>query len=143
MSSGVETVEIIDTWLWARLSGDDELMDAIGGTDNLVGTLAHAAIGTPYIAYFLSSSRDIYTVPQIRVQVDAIYTVKAVSEGATWSIVAPIARRIDSLLDGVNTTTPNGDLSCVREGIVQYPEVEQATQYRHLGGTYRFRANSH
>ena len=130
MSSGVETVEIIDTWLWARLSGDDELMDAIGGTDNLVGTLAHAAIGTPYIAYFLSSSRD-------------IYTVKAVSEGATWSIVAPIARRIDSLLDGVNTTTPNGDLSCVREGIVQYPEVEQATQYRHLGGTYRFRANSH
>lgn len=143
MSSGVETVDVIDPWLWSRLTGDATLMGLVGGQEKVVGTLAHAAVDPPYVAFFLSSARDIYTVPQIRVQVDAIYTVKAVTVGASWEVTGPLAARIDELLDGVNVTTPNGTLSCVRDGIVQYAEVEQATQYRHLGATFRIRANSH
>jgi len=142
MSSGMETVEIVDRWLFETLSGDAALMELIGGDDQLISTLAKAGVKPPYVVWFMSSERDLSVVGGIRSQVDTIYTVKAVGEGATWEKVKPIAHRIDQLLDMQDVTLPYGTVSCRRQTIVQYPEVDQATQFRHLGATYRIYANS-
>lgn len=142
MSSGAETVDIIDPWLWSTLSGDAQLMTAIGGQGSLISTLAKGGVPAPYVVFFCSSPRDIIAVGGIRVEIDALYTVKVVGEGASWTTVKPIFRRIDALLHGKDVTTVNGSLSCRRESIIQYAEVESATQFRHLGAVFRIRANS-
>lgn len=139
MSSGIETVDVIEAWLYDTLSSDAALTALVG--DRVVGTLAPGDVPTPYVVFFLSSASDVSAVPTIRIQVDAIYTVKAVGDGAAWGQVRDIAARVDELLHGVNTTTSNGQVSCVRQSIVQYAEVNQGTQYRHLGGLFRVRAN--
>jgi hypothetical protein len=142
MSGGFETVSIIDTWLYSVLSGDTFITSRIGGVGGIISTLAKAGVKAPYVVFFLSSSRDINVVGGIRSQVDSVYTVKAVSEGPSWAHVKPLAERMDALLHGQDVTTSNGSLSCRRESIIQYAEVDQATQFRHLGATYRIRANS-
>jgi hypothetical protein len=146
MTSGViETVDIIDPWLYATLSGDATLLGLINGANQLVSTLGSGNVATPYVQWFQSSTRDVLAVGGIRVQVDTLYTVKAVATGASWSVVRPIARRVDFLLNGKDVTVSSpipGQISCRRESIVQYPEVEQAEQFRHLGGVYRIRANA-
>lgn len=140
MSGGIETVTVIDSWLYSKLSTDSALSELVG--DRLIGTLAGGNVVTPYVVWFLSSARDISTVPTIRVQVDALYTVKAVGEGSSWDEVQAVASRVDALLHGANDTTATGSVACVRESIVQYAEVDSGTQYRHLGGIFRVRANS-
>lgn len=143
MSDGIETVEVVEPWLFARLWGDEALRAMVG--ENVVGTLSAGDLEPPYVVFSHVSGRDVLATGGIRVQVDCLYTVKAVGRGASWDVVTPIARRLDALLheDGSTVTTPAGDLTCVREGVVQYPEVREGAQFRHLGGTYRIRANSH
>lgn len=140
MTSGIETVQVVDRWLYETLSGDSELAGMVGG--RIVGTLSQGAVATPYVVYFLSSSRDVYTVPTIRVDTDSRYTVKAVGTGATWSQVARIAAHLDALLHGAQATTSYGTVACVRDTVIQYAEVDGGTQYRHLGAVFRVRANA-
>ena len=143
MSRGMETIEVIDTWLYTTLAGDQQLLDMLGDGDNsIISTLAIAGVKAPYVAFFMSSARDIMAVGMIRVQVDALYTVKTVGEGASWEVVRPIAARVDELLHEKNVTTGSGSLACHRESVIQFAEIDQATQFRHLGGLFRVRANT-
>jgi len=145
VSSGIETVDIIDPWLWTTLSTDAALLGMLPGTDktrSIISTLAVAGVPAPYVAFFCSSPRDINAVGGVRVDVEAMYTVKVVGEGATWAVVDPIAKRVDALLHGKDVTTVNGALSCRRETLIQYAEIDAGTQFRHLGGVYRIRAHS-
>ena len=142
MTSGViETVEIIDPWIYSTLSGDSALTAIVG--NRLISTLAQEGVPAPYVQWFLASEADITVVGGVRIQVDTIYTVKGVSEGASWTQVRNIARRLDALLHrpGQTITTATGNLTSIRAGIIQYPEVAQATQFRHLGMQVRIRAN--
>ena len=142
MSTGAETVDIIDPWLWSTLSNDATLLGMIGGQASIISTLAKAGVPAPYVVFFMSSTRDILGVGGVRIQIDALYTVKVVGEGATWENVKPIARRLDVLLGEKDVTTVNGSLSCRRESLIQYAEVDSATQFRHLGALWRLRANT-
>lgn len=144
MSEGIETVDIIDPWLWATLSADTTLLALLGSKDNrsIISTLAVSGVPAPYVAFFCSSPRDITVVGGERVDVEAVYTVKAVGEGASWTSVKAIARRLDALLHQKDVDTPNGRISCRRDFIIQYAEIVSGTQFRHLGGTFRVRAYS-
>lgn len=145
MSRGVETVDIIDPWLWATLSTDATLLAMLPGTDktkSIISTLAVGGVSAPYVAFFCSSPRDINAVGGVRVDVEAMYTVKAVGEGASWSTVKALAGRVDALLHGQDVDTPTGHISCRRDMVVQYAEVDAGTQFRHLGAVFRIRAYS-
>jgi hypothetical protein len=144
VSDGIETVDIIDPWLWSTLRSDATLLGMLPGhsDSSIISTLAVGGVSAPYVAFFCSSPRDILAVGGIRVDVEAVYTVKAVGEGASWNSVRAIARRIDFLLHGRDVDTPNGHISCRREMVIQYAEVDAGTQFRHLGGTFRIRAYS-
>jgi hypothetical protein len=140
----IETTGIIDPWLWATLSEDATLIGLIGDLDHLSGTLSTAPLPLPYVTFMCQSSRDVGGVGGIRISTDNLYIVKAVAQGGTWDDVNQIAGRIDSLIHRPSSvmTEGSGSLTCVRESIVQYPEVTEGLQYRHLGGIYRIRASA-
>lgn len=142
MSEGIETTEVVEPWLFAVLSGDEQLMALVDG--NLWNT-TEATESRPdaWLEYAYVSSRDILSVGGGRVQVDAIYQVKAVVRSASYDPATTIASRATRVLEqGSTVSTPAGDLTCTRESIIQYPELQDGTSFRHLGGTYRIRANS-
>lgn len=142
MSTGMETVEVVEPWLFQRLWGDAALRALVG--DSIINTLAMGDVATPYVVFSLSSARDIAGTGAVRTQVDCIYNVKAVAAGASWTPVLTIAKRLEALLDTSLLGTqsiPAGDLTCTRETVIEYPELVDGTQYRHLGGAWRIRAN--
>lgn len=138
----IETVDIVEKWLWEALSGDSTLVGLIG-TDNIVGTLAPEALDPPYLAWLCQSAIDIKGNAGQIISVDTLYEIKAVAQTSTWDDVGPVAQRVKQILHrpGEVITTVNGSLSCVHDRIIQYPEVNEGVQYRHLGGIYRIRAS--
>lgn len=140
--SGIETVDIIETWLYGVLSGDSTLSGLVGG--RISNTLSSTALTPPYVTFLMQSSRDVTGHSGDRISTDNLYIVKAVSQTASWAQGRALAARIDLLLHRPASvvTTGGGSLSCTREQIVQYPEVQDSIQYRHIGGIYRIRASS-
>lgn len=147
MSTGLETIEVIDPWLYETLSAD-EVIVATCGLDRIVSELSDLGSiedSRPFVTWQMSSSRDIGLVQRggARAWNDALYHVRAIVKGTSYMPILPVAQRIEALLNGAQVTTVNGDISCVREQLVQYPEQAGSSQFRHLGAIYRFRANSH
>lgn len=139
MSTGIETVDIIEPWLYSTLSGDATLT---GMVVNVVGAITPDIQEGRYVSFALSSSRDIGGVGTARIMVDALYIVTVLGQTTSQDELAPVARRIDELLHGKSVTTPNGSLTCVRRDVISYPEVIQGLAYLHLGGLYSIVANS-
>lgn len=138
----IETVEIIDTWLYATLSQDPDLAALVG--DNVTGTLSANPLTPPYAHFMLQSSLDVRGVGGYRISTDNLYVVKGVVQGGSWDDVLPIASRIDYLLHRPTATMASGggSLTCVRDSTIQAVEVEDGLQYRHLGGVYHIRASA-
>lgn len=143
MPGEIETVDIVEIWLNETLSGDLDLVNLVGGIDNIVGTLAPEVINPPYVAWLCQSAIDKTGNAGQIIAADTLYEVKTVAQTGSWDDVRPIAQRVHELLHrpGEVVTTDIGSLSCVRERIIQYPEVDNGVQYRHLGGIYRIRAS--
>jgi hypothetical protein len=142
MPGEIETVDIIEKWLWATLSSDSELIGLVG-ENNIAGTLAPELLDPPYVAWLCQSAIDVKGNAGQTISVDTLYEVKTVAQTGSWDDVRPVAQRLKALLHRPNevVTTPDGSLSCVHDRIVQYPEVDGGVQYRHLGGIYRIRAS--
>lgn len=167
MSSGVETLEIVDTWLWSVLSTDavlEELiadrlgyelgftMPTIPDSDTGMGDLPDLGpdgMVRDYLTWNMTSNRDVVGNAGQRIYTSAYYTVKAVTMSSSYSPLLPVTKRVDQLLHGAFVDTDAGSLSCTRERIVQYVELPSSLlatrsgQFRHLGATYRFLVNSH
>jgi len=130
--------------LWATLSGDTALGSLVG-QENISGTLAPELMNPPYVAWLCQSTADVTGNAGQIISVDTLYEVKTVAQTSSWDDVRAIARRLHVLLHrpGAVITVNNGSLSCNRDRIIQYPEVDGGVQYRHLGGIYRIRASLH
>lgn len=142
MPAEIETVDLVEIWLWGVLSGDSTLIGLIG-IDNIAGTLAPEVLDPPYLAWLCQSSIDVKGNAGQIISVDSLYEVKAVAQSSSWDEVRPVAQRVKEILHrpGQVVTVSNGSLSCVHDRIIQYPEVSGGVQYRHLGGIYRIRAS--
>lgn len=143
-----ETVDIVEPWLWSTLSTDATLLGLVGGIDHISGTLALEELPLPYAHFSMESSRDIQNHQGGIIAVESIYLVKAVGAGASWDQVRPITARIKTLLHRPNEVIQPGgslaglaSLTSIRERVIQYAEVTEGVQYRHLGGQYRIRAS--
>jgi hypothetical protein len=135
------TVGVIEPWLYDLLSTDSEIVDLVG--ESVSGTLSGELLATPYVTFLLQDHGDIQGVGGIEIMGDCLYMVKAVDRASGWDTVGPIAARIHALLHRphTNITIPNGSLTTIRERIIQYPEVNEGIQFRHLGGIYRIQAS--
>lgn len=147
MSSGVETSDLIEPWIYSTLSADPEMQSLVG--TQIYGALTPDELTGVYVNFQLLSVRDVMGIGTSRISVDAIYQVQAVDQVTTQVPLIPIARRINQLLDGANVSFNGGYLTCVRETILSRPQViSDAGQTRgggqafwHLGSTFRIRAN--
>lgn len=140
MSTGIEPIKVIEPWLYKVLSGDTVIAAAVN--DRVVNTLAAAGVDSPYVFFDQATTRDRRLSTGVRIWNESIYQVKLVMATASWVPMLPIAERIDLLLDRPNEVieTEHGVLECVRERTVEYPEMVQGIQYRHLGGQYKIKA---
>jgi hypothetical protein len=135
------TVQVIEPWLYDLLSTDSEIIALVG--DAVSGTLSGELLTTPYVTFLMQDHTDIQGVGGEEIMGDCLYMVKAVDRAGGWDTVGPIARRIHALLHRphTNISLSNGSLTTIRERIIQYPEVQEGVQYRHLGGIYRIQAS--
>jgi hypothetical protein len=143
VSGVIETVSIVQPWLYDVLTGDSALVDMVG--EDISGALSPEALTPPFVSFLLDSGVDVLTgAGASRISVNTLYLVKAVAATTSWDDVGPIASRIDTLLHLPYqvVTLDNGSLSSIRERIVQYPEVQDGIAYLHLGALYRIRVSA-
>jgi hypothetical protein len=140
--SVIETVDVIEPWMYQRLAADAALTALVAG--RVVSTMAGRNMQSPYVVFDLNSPRDIRGIGTGRIMVDCLYVAKAVGKTDSWDDLAPIAARVDELLDGASGEVVAGHvLGVARERVVQYAEVDDnGNQYRHLGGMYRLWAHA-
>jgi hypothetical protein len=142
MTVSIETVELVDPWLFGVLSGDATVSGLVGGRiENTIGTLESDLV-LPKVNFQCASSRDIPDNRGITIDTSNLYDVTAVGLYDSWTPLVPIAARIHELIQGAVYTFPGGgSLTCVRDMIIQRPEVVEGVTYRHLGGVYRIRCS--
>jgi hypothetical protein len=137
-----ETIDLVEPWIYGQLMDDDLLM-LLGGVDHVSGTLAVAELPTPYVTFLMQSSRDIQGNAGQIISTDNLYVVKVVGATASWDDISPVATILASLFHLPHTVidVPGGSMTSTRENIIQYPEITEGVQYRHLGAVYRIRAS--
>lgn len=137
-----ETIDLVEPWIYGQLM-DDELLTAVGGLDHISGTLSVDELPTPYVTFLMQSSRDVQGNAGQIISTDNLYLVKAVAATASWDDIQPIAVILTRLFHWPNRVidVPGGSMTSTRENIIQYPEITEGVQYRHLGAVYRIRAS--
>lgn len=142
MSSGFETIEVVDPWLAKTLTSDELIVAACGTQIGSELFDLDERTDKPYVTWQMSSSRDVLAVSggAERIWADCLYQVRAIVKGRSYKPIVPVAKRIEALVHGAKVSTEFGYLTAAREQIVQYPEQSGSTQFRHIGAIYRFRA---
>lgn len=100
-------------------------------------------VAWPFGILQFQGGSDIRYVGAIRVGVDGLLTVKVVgTDGTFTATLQPAAKRVDALLQGLETNNSNVALfgKLVREQPLDMSEVVNGEVIRHLGGIYRFAA---
>ncbi len=141
MSKGIEPVDIVDPWLFATLKGDATINAAVGGRITNGGALGPEA--TPFITWYMNASRDIQTAQGHSLWNESLFEVKVVGQGGSFAPIASIAARMNDLLVATtNVQTTRGVITCRRDRVIRYVELDDNVQYRHLGAIYRITAHS-
>jgi PKD repeat protein len=137
-----ETIDLVEPWIYGQLM-DDDLLTLLGGVDHVSGTLSVEELPTPYVTFLMQSTRDVQGNAGQIISTDNLYIVKAVAATASWDDVVPIAAILTGLFHLPNrvVNVTGGSLTSTRENIIQYPEITEGVQYRHLGAVYRIRAS--
>jgi hypothetical protein len=142
MSTGFETLDVIEPWLIAVLK--DALINMV--EPNLVNTVVNAQttekVTPPYLVVGHISSRDILGIGMTRFDTDNLYGVKVIHTGNSFVPGRVVLRAVEAAINGKVITTVNGNLTCVREASFHYPETIDGVQYMHVGANYRIRASS-
>lgn len=136
---------LVDKWVEAQLAAEAVALNFIATDLSNKVFLEFAPEGTayPFIIYQCQSPpRDVRGVGVTRVFVDTLYVVKAVAQTNSYDTLAPIARVIDrAMTSQVGAPVSDGAVfSSIREEGFNLIEVDQGTQFRHLGGTYKIQA---
>lgn len=126
---------IVYNWIYSVLSGDATIT-------NVVGTRIYDSVSPnlvyPYIIYNWQGGTDVTEISAIRIMMNGLFQVKVVDKSTSFNTISPVATRIDQLLHRASTTTSNGIiLGSKRELPISLVELNNAIQYRHLGGIYR------
>lgn len=141
-----ETVDLIEPWIYASLladeNGSDGVVDLVG-VNSISGTLSVGDLEPPYVTFLNQDSRDITGNAGLIISTSNLYAIKAVARTGSWDDVRPIAARIKALfhLPGRVVTLAEGSLTSTREILINYAEVTEGVQYRHLGAVFRIRAS--
>lgn len=136
----IESYDLIDTWLYATLSGDSALTALVG--TRIGSELSSAQWAGPYVTWDAQSTRPIRSISGEILDTDSLFSVEAVTQSGSFASAAAIASRVRALLDGRNVTVTGGSIACFRERELRTAESVEGVPYRALGDVYRIRAVS-
>jgi hypothetical protein len=129
----------IDEWLWDTFSGDLQLNTAVGG--RIYANHAPQGAAMPLVIYaFLGGSDRVQTFRSRFT--NAIYLIRAVTQGSTMVAIKAIADRMDELLTVPTQGVTVGDVlisTVIREQPHERADMENGVPVVYLGGFYRFR----
>lgn len=137
-SVGDETT-IVDQWLQATLTGDSVLIGLLpDGVDGVHADVAPGAARHPLVVHQFQGAADVRGAGPFRIMTNGLWLVRAIDETRDYLTLAPIANRIDVLLQAASGTAAAGIVfSSVREYPYRMVERDNGHDYRHLGGAYR------
>ena len=128
-------------WLYGRLTADTTLAGLVSNRvyDTRAGNVY------PSIVFQYQGGADALGVGARRLQVNALYVIRAVDKTASFVAIAPIADRIDDLLHRQDAPVVIGGVTlgyigCYRVQPFALAETSDDVEYRHLGGIYRLMA---
>lgn len=129
-------VDMIDTWLYSVLSGDSYLTTL--GVTGIYNTLAPEAAEFPLVTFAVLSGVDVTTEAALRVMSRQRYVLKAIGLSNTQAVLAPIAARIDLLLQmaGAVAWGTGWILTCIRQNSFALTTEDAGLFYRELNQTY-------
>lgn len=117
----------------ALLEGDDALAELV--SDRIFHQKAPQGTEYPMVIFHLQDGRPTMRAIQGPPVQGDLWTIKGI---ATSSDVAePIALAIEEVVSGSELDLEGETLWLERDSDVNYPEVDGATIYRHLGAVYR------
>lgn len=130
----------VGEFVYTRLSG--------GATGAVVGGRVYpdeAPAGTacPFVVFTVDEALDVMVVGGEIVYGRVPVTVRATTEGRSYSPLGPIAFAVFADLHGARNVPVAGGgiiLASYRTSGIMYPERAAGVDYRHLGGTYLIEA---
>ncbi len=122
-----------ERWLYETLSDDSILETWIGGRV-FAGDLPQRTAYPGVLFRLERGLPDTRAVGGGRVMSRLRYSVRAIARGTDFSVLEPIARRVDTLLDGQGEAPV---LDCARERPLERIETTaEGLSFAHLGGLY-------
>lgn len=122
----------VDAWLYTTLTAAVPLA---GGWHS-----EHAPRGTasPFGVFAMISARDVQTHSADRMMVDALYTVRVISETESFVDLQDAADAIDTALHQSDGTAGGASvMSTTREEIIRRVEIDDGREHRSLGAYFR------
>lgn len=131
----------IDEWIYSQLATDVQLAAEVGSRI-YVDSAPQNATGKLVIFSFLGGADKFQTLNANSRTTNAIYLIRAISPGQSYSLVEAAADRIDVLMIVPNQGALVRDTlitSVVREQPHQRKDLENGTPFVYQGGFYRIR----
>lgn len=135
----------VDAWLFDLLTNDAPLTALVGDAEpRIFADSVPQGEAFPAVVYQLQGGTDVRTATRdSRVMINGLWVVKAIGQTDTFADLAPIADRIDDLLEQ-STGGPAGSdgavFTATRESPFRLPEPDEGVGFKHLGGMYRIYA---
>jgi hypothetical protein len=127
---------IAEQWLAQTLLADGQLAALVA--DRIYSLVAPQSAAYPLVVYAELAGADTEALGMIRTLTQLTYAVKAIGATASLLPIDPIAKRIDTLLQGAQAALPGGLIEgCTRRSITVLGAPAQGVQYRQIVQTYQ------
>jgi len=135
----IETTRV-DAWLHTTLSASSPLVALV--STRIYGYVAPQGTTGNMVVYNWQGGSDLNTVGSYRALVNGLWQVKAITQSNSFAAAKAIMDIVDDTLHRASGSVSDAlILACVRQAPVQYVEVTNGIQYRHLGGIYRIQVD--
>lgn len=141
-----------DQWIFSTLSGDATLVSllqaAYGGENppspEFYSDAMPPDVIYPYVIWQLQTPvGDLMVTDGITVWSTMDFLVRVIDRGQSYATITPIYGRIHQLLHRASGSVALGVVGeCLRLRPLKMPSIDDAIQYRILGGVYRLRVQA-
>lgn len=122
----------VDAWLYDTLTADAPLAGGWHAEQAPRGT------ASPFGVFGLVSALDVQTSSTDRIMVNAVYSIRAITEAESFVALQSAADAIDTALHQSDGTAGGASvMSATREEIIRRVEVDEGRELRSLGGYFR------
>jgi len=126
---------LCDEWVYGKLAGDAVIQAALSG--GIYRSLAPEGATEPLMVYEVAPDNDVAFIGAARVQVNADYTIRAITRGDSFDSANAIADAIDAEMHDARDEIRGRQIAAARIKPISYTTTERDTRFNYAGGVYR------